>query len=66
MTRKDYVALACALRAALPDSASALEVLQWRADCDAVARVCALDNSRFDRDRFMDACGFWRGAEAVA
>lgn len=65
MTRKDYVALAKALRAVLPRDAAPLEALQWRVCVDAVARVCAADNARFDRSRFDHACGYADKAPAT-
>lgn len=59
MTRKDYVAIAAAIRR---------EVEQWpehgthwnmaRAIADSVAAAMKADNPRFDRERFLSACGF--------
>lgn len=48
MSRRDYVALA----AALDESDATLDVVL------AVVRVLQADNARFDRSRFMSACGF--------
>jgi hypothetical protein len=50
MTRKDYVAIAAAIARA-----------QLNQDCqmvaDCIADVMARDNPRFDRARFLKACG---------
>ena len=62
MTRKDYVALAEAVRVsrfAVKDRAA------WESVRDNVAAVLAADNSRFDFDRFAAACENAR-AEAIA
>lgn len=32
---------------------------QWKRDCRAVATMCAYNNSNFDTDRFLRACGMW-------
>jgi hypothetical protein len=59
MTRKDYVAIAAALNACRyhPDDGAETD---W-ACCDiharAIADVMARDNPRFDRARFLKACG---------
>ena len=58
MTRKDYVAIAEALRKvqpALDDHGGSLH-LQWAIDRTAIADVFENDNPRFDRERFADAC----------
>jgi hypothetical protein len=56
MTRKDYVLIAAALREALHQSQG------LDADNTALSLVTAVadslgDNPRFDRDRFLKACG---------
>lgn len=58
MTRKDYVLIAAALRAARPPG-TALLARCHQADCDAlvIADRLAGDNPRFDRERFLKACG---------
>lgn len=61
MTRKDYVAIAAALKSTKPsynsDHVTLAVVMQHRASCVAVAKALANDNPRFDRERFLDACG---------
>lgn len=48
MSRKHYVAMA----SALADTGAALETVL------RIAAVCAADNPRFDRDRFIVAAGY--------
>ena len=50
MTRKHFVALAKAV-ATLADAA------ERKSLAEALATVCASQNERFDRDKFMAACG---------
>jgi hypothetical protein len=50
MTKKHFIALARRI-AAINDASARLHAAQ------AVADVAALDNPRFDRARFMAACG---------
>ena len=59
MTRKDYVAIARALneQVSFVTTENARYVLA--AVMQHTADVFAADNPRFDRDRFMAACGFW-------
>lgn len=63
MTKKDYVTLARAMNQAQPTpttaprSMQAGAVQQWEQDVKGIANVLALDNSRFDRERFLTACG---------
>lgn len=54
MTRKDYVAIAeaIAFQAELHDD------VVVHAVADAIADVFYADNSRFNRGKFMEACGF--------
>ena len=58
MTRKDYEVLAAALADARP---TANENKAWHSqhciDALAVADALARDNARFDRARFLKACG---------
>ena len=62
MTRKDYIGLAEALRAAepipdiLPGSVSHA-TRQWHADCYAVAGYLGAWSSAFDRALFLQNCG---------
>jgi len=57
MTRKDFVLLAATLRT----TRSAVESPDYKAACELTARnmahVLANDNPRFDRARFLGACG---------
>jgi len=60
MTRKDYVAIAGALKAQRYAYAPHWDANLFRACNDnakAIAEVLASDNPRFDRQRFLDACG---------
>ena len=64
MTRKDYVRLAAALKAARPEhvpggdwSAEQIATGVWARTVDSVMGALADDNPRFDRQRFMAACG---------
>ena len=60
MTRKDYVAIAGALRYVLDvhNQAGNNETQSAIHDCVAgIANVMAQDNPRFDRARFLKACG---------
>lgn len=58
MTRKDYIALAAALKSTQPDPSSSVEKRQqYMQDVRAIARALARDNSRFDYQRFYAAVG---------
>ena len=61
MTRKDYVAIAAALNAARPhDFQREIDLGRkegWSAAVHLVAGTMAADNPRFDRARFLKACG---------
>jgi polysaccharide pyruvyl transferase WcaK-like protein len=52
MTRKDYVLIAAALKAACPTVN-----VTYRACVDSIANALGLENARFDRERFLKACG---------
>lgn len=59
MSKKDFVALAKALRSArlgIAATDSRVEA-QWRECVQSVADVCADHNRDFDRSRFSAACG---------
>jgi len=60
MTRKDYVLLASAFFSCRPgfDSYSAERSEQWEADVRRIAQALASDNPRFDREKFLLACGY--------
>jgi hypothetical protein len=57
MSRRDYIAIAAALAVVRPESAAPDAWAQWHADCNTVANVLAAGNARFDRARFLAACG---------
>ena len=59
MTKKHFVALAAALEYDPDHWGDGREErhAQWLADVDAVAQVCATFSTRFDRARFLAACG---------
>jgi len=58
-SRKDYHLLAAALREERPGATwSANKWVQWMLDCRAVAKALALDNPRFDKEKFLNACGW--------
>jgi len=66
MTRKDYVALAAALARANPGTqysdgtpmppTDAMRA-SWRYSVECIADTLVADNVRFDRERFLRACG---------
>jgi hypothetical protein len=58
MTRKDYIALAGALKRAADTAESVEASLMWGRTCHEIADVLADDNSNFARDKFMTACGW--------
>lgn len=64
MTRKDYEAMAQAFRQALQARLARVDGYERQAACDGfadavhvAASVFAADNPRFDRERFLKACG---------
>lgn len=61
MSKKDFIALADALRLTEPkwsDSTTQVDIMirhsQWLTMVRAIADVCALENSNFKRDCWMD------------
>lgn len=61
MTRKDYILLAAALKSAQPPGMQG-EAVQHMVDCKRIADALATTNPRFDRLRFLKACGLDYGA----
>lgn len=59
MTRKDYIAIAAAIKGPNPAPAAISETWNLCRDliADRIADVLARDNSRFDRAKFLTACG---------
>ena len=57
MSKKHFIALAANLRSQCPENALPGIYEQWEADVSAVAEVCARFSPRFDRARFLAACG---------
>ena len=64
LTKKHLEAFAAALKSERPDHAPCTSddrheahTMQWQADCETVADVCARFNHGFDRARFLRACG---------
>lgn len=67
MTRKDYVALASALAYTRPERTDGSEtpvsetawiywMSQWETDVESIVMALKADNSRFDAERFWQAC----------
>lgn len=55
MSKKDFIALANALRAQKPaEHWDPNKRVQWELDVKAIADVCAASNRAFMRDRWMD------------
>lgn len=61
MTRKDYIAIAAAIQRARSASnyrETQEAMLEMHTGCaHSIADALALDNPRFDRERFLKACG---------
>ena len=57
MTSKHFRALAAELAATRPAGGTERR-MQWEHDTLAIADVCRASNPRFDRGRFLAACGF--------
>lgn len=54
MTRQHFKAIAAAMAAVKPTRNTA----QWDKHVLALADMCAQENPRFDRTRFLAACGY--------
>lgn len=63
MKKKHFELLADQLRRVRPgihvldDGRSSAEYNAWFASVKAVAQACALDNEKFNHNRFLEACG---------
>ena len=57
MTRKDYIVIAAALKAARAQCNGPAQFAQHAIDCNRIGDVLAHDNDRFNMHRFMTACG---------
>lgn len=67
LTLKNFIAFAAALKAQKPNPvwiktaedriAYLCAEAQWTLDCRAIADVCAASNLKFNRARFLTACG---------
>lgn len=57
MTKKDYERIAAALAASKMDRPTDAQIVQHRFSCARIADALAADNTRFDRARFLAACG---------
>lgn len=57
MTRRDYVLLAQTMRSVRPNPVYKDHRAQWCIDMLALATALRGTNPRFERDRFMVACG---------
>ena len=54
MSKKDFIALADALRSEKPGANwNPNKMVQWELDIKAVADVCQKSNPRFNRDRWL-------------
>ena len=53
LTKRHFDYIAWAMRICRPGSG---ELAQWRNTCEMLADMCALENQRFDRGKFMRAC----------
>ena len=63
MSRKDFEALAYALRLSKPvgvgvDMSDSGDMRQWRRDVCGIADACNGANGRFDMSRFLSACDY--------
>lgn len=57
MTRKDYVAIAAGIRAEVEAGPNKNGSTALQRVAERIAEVMAQDNPRFDRARFLKACG---------
>jgi hypothetical protein len=64
MTRKDYVLIAAALKQSFSPIYQTSGGAQWEQCVYDISDVLEKDNSRFDRNRFLIACGLEVGHAA--
>ena len=59
MTKRHFIRLASLLHSIKPTSGPTIEqqYKQWEDTVYAIAGLCGSFNPRFDRTRFVDACG---------
>jgi len=57
MTRKDYILIAAALKASRMQLPTDAQIVQHRFSCTLMADTLSRDNPRFERERFLTACG---------
>lgn len=59
MSKKDYINLSNALRSVKPalSTTDCPIFVEWLKCCQQIALACQRDSARFDRKRFMLACG---------
>jgi hypothetical protein len=57
MTKKDFQLIASALRESFPERGSEHPTQQWERTVHTIASALSESNPRFDRARFLSACG---------
>jgi hypothetical protein len=57
MTAKHFASIAASLKAARPNVPTSAELALWVQCCNEIASTCDAANPRFDRARFLAACG---------
>lgn len=57
MSAKHFAAIAASLKAARPNVPTPAELALWVQCCKEIASTCESANARFDRARFLAACG---------
>lgn len=57
MSRKDFELIAASLNSSKPPGDTGDRLHQWEAICFGLAGALAHSNPRFDRSRFLAACG---------
>jgi hypothetical protein len=59
MTKKDYIAIAACLKANKPLLKEHQDAHRtWRRICEDTANLLSRDNSHFDHNKFLEACGY--------